>query len=260
MIRLLTIAAAAVLLPSNAWAELCPGNPHALGTERTLTVDARTMPRIGHKEFAGSLPLRDKELVLTFDDGPWPGTTPKVLDALKHECVKAAFFLIGRSAAEYPALARREVAEGHTVGHHTHSHALLNRLPIAAAEAQIDRGIEEDELALYGRRSREPSTPFFRFPGFASTPALLDQLRSRNIVVFGADVWASDWNPMTPDQELQLILARIERVNHGIVLFHDTKAQTARMLPAFLRALKKGGYHIVQAVPSAPRIAVSQKR
>ncbi|HET7849211.1 MAG TPA: polysaccharide deacetylase family protein [Pseudolabrys sp.] len=259
MIRLLTIAAAAVLLPLVARAQPCPGNPDALGTARGLAVDARTTPRVGHKEFTGSLALRDKELVLTFDDGPWPGTTPKVLDALKHECVRATFFLIGRSAAEYPALARRELAEGHTIGHHTYSHALLDRLPIAAAEAQIDRGIEEDELALYGRRRREPTTPFFRFPGFASTPALLDRLGSRDVVVFGADVWASDWNPMTPEQELQLILARIERVNHGIVLFHDTKAQTARMLPAFLRALKKRGYRIVQAVPAAPRLTLSQK-
>ncbi|HEX5509058.1 MAG TPA: polysaccharide deacetylase family protein, partial [Pseudolabrys sp.] len=222
MIRLFALAGAGILLHSAVWAEPCPGNPAALGTARTIIVNARTTPRVGHKEFPASLPLHEKELVLTFDDGPWPGTTPKVLDALKHECVKATFFLIGRSAAEYPALARRELAEGHSVGHHTHSHALLNHLPIAAAEDQIDRGIEEDELALYGRRRKEPTTPIFRFPGFASTPALLDRLQSRNIVVFGADVWASDWNPMTPEQELQLILRRIGRINHGIVLFHDT--------------------------------------
>ena len=58
------------------------------------------MPRIGHKQFPDSLPLREKELVLTFDDGPWPATTGKVLDALKHECVHATFFIVGRNAAE----------------------------------------------------------------------------------------------------------------------------------------------------------------
>jgi len=250
MIRFLAILATAVLMPLAAAAEPCPGNPDALGTERTIAVDAAITPRVGRKEFPVSLPLNDKELVLTFDDGPWHTTTPKVLDALKRECVRATFFLVGKAAAEFPALARRELAEGHIVGHHTYSHPLLSHLPVAAAEAQINRGIEEDEFALYGQRRSVPTTPFFRFPGFASSPALLDRLAQRNIVVFGADVWASDWLPMTPDQELALILRRIEKVNHGIVLLHDTKAQTAAMLPAFLRALKKRGYRIVQAVPA----------
>jgi peptidoglycan/xylan/chitin deacetylase (PgdA/CDA1 family) len=68
--------------------------------------------------------------------------------------------------------------------------------------------------------------------------------------VFGADVWASDWLPMTPEIELGVILARIDKVGRGIVLLHDTKAQTARMLPAFLRELKRRGYRIVHVVPA----------
>ena len=72
-------------------------------------------------------------------------------------------------------------------------------------------------------------------------------------MVFGADVWASDWDPMSPEQELRLILARIEQVGRGIVLFHDSKAQTAKMLPAFLRELKRRGYRIVHVVPAASR-------
>ena len=199
------------------------------------------------------MPLQRKELVLTFDDGPWPGTTPKVLDALKSECVRATFFLLGRNVAAHPALARRELAEGHSVGHHTFSHPLLGRMAPARAEAEIDRGIAQDELALYGRRRSDPTTPFFRFPGFASNRALLDRLQARRIVVFGADVWASDWLPMSPQQELRLILARIDHVGSGIVLFHDTKSQTAAMLPAFLRELKRRGYHIVHVVPAGNR-------
>lgn len=241
----------AALAPFSALAAPCPGNPDALGTERTLAVDAGTTPRVGRKEFPSTLPLRHKELVLTFDDGPWPTTTPKILAALRHECVLATFFLVGRNVAARPDLARRELAEGHSVGHHTYSHPLLNRMASDKAEAEIDRGIAEDELALYGKRSRVPTTPFFRFPGFASSPALLDRLQARHIVVFGADVWASDWLPMTPDQELRLILARIDRIGSGIVLFHDIKAQTAAMLPAFLRELKRRDYQIVHIVPAA---------
>ncbi len=250
---MIAIAAAAALIPLAAVAEPCPGNSQALGTERVIEVDAKTTPRVGRKHFPTTLPLRAKELVLTFDDGPWPGTTPKVLDALKHECVRATFFLLGKNVEPHPELARRELAEGHSVGHHTYSHALLDRMPLAKAEAEINRGIEEDDYAVYGQRRTVPITPFFRFPGFAANRALLDRMSERGIVVFGADVWASDWDPMSPDQQLHLILARIEQAGSGIVLFHDTKAQTAQMLPAFLRELKKRGYRIVHVVPAGAR-------
>ncbi len=217
-----------------------------------MEIDAKTSPRVGRKQFPTTLPLNPKELVLTFDDGPWPGTTPKVLDALKSECVQATFFLLGRNVAANPQLARRALAEGHSLGHHSYSHPLLDRMRLGRAEAEIDRGIEADEAAIYGKRRSNPTTPFFRFPGFASSPALLDFANRRGLVVFGADVWASDWDRMTPEQELHLILSRIERVGRGIVLFHDTKAQTARMLPAFLRELKRRGYHVVHVIPRRP--------
>ena len=136
------------------------------------------------------------------------------------------------------------------IGHHTYSHPLLNHMPLDKAEAEIDRGIRRDELAVYGQSHSIPATPFFRFPGFASSPALLDRMSDRGIVVFGADVWASDWEPMTPEAELAKLMDRIEKAGRGIVLLHDTKAQTAHMLPALLRALKKRGYRIVHVVPA----------
>jgi peptidoglycan/xylan/chitin deacetylase (PgdA/CDA1 family) len=226
----------------------CPGQADALGTRRVLTVDAATTPRIGRKHFPQTLPLAPKEIVLTFDDGPWPGTTPRVLDALRRECVRASFFLLGRNAMAHPELARRELAEGHTVAHHTFSHPLLNRLTLAAATAEIDRGFASVDTALYGKAEAAPVTPFFRFPGFASSPALLDDLQRRDIVVFGADAWASDWNPMSSDQELRQVMQRIDAARGGVVLFHDTKTQTAAMIPALLRALKAGGYSVVHVV------------
>jgi len=233
-------------------AEPCD-NPHALGTSRVLEVDARDTPRVGRKHFPATLALQPKEVVLTFDDGPMPATTPKVLDALKAECVRATFFLLGRNTEAAPGLARRMLAEGHTVGHHSYSHPLLSRMPLGSALADINRGIEEDEIAVYGQRRSEPATPFFRFPGFASSPALLDELARRRIVVFGADVWASDWNEMSPPTEFDLIMRRIEATGRGIVLFHDTKAQTTAMLPAFLRELKRRGFRIVHVVPAGSR-------
>ena len=249
--RSLIALIAFVLMHTAAGAAPCPGNPDALGTERVLAVDAQTTPRVGRKHFSVTLPLAQKEVVLTFDDGPWPGTTGRVLDALRRECVKASFFVLGRHALAYPALLRRVLAEGHTVGHHTFAHPLLNRLPVAVALAEIDRGIAAVEIALYGHVDFPPVTPFFRFPGFASSPALLDRLAQRGIVIFGADLWASDWNVMSSAEELDQVMARLHARGGGVVLFHDTKIQTAAMLPAFLRELKRQGYRVVHAVPAA---------
>jgi peptidoglycan/xylan/chitin deacetylase (PgdA/CDA1 family) len=232
----------------------CPGNADALGTARVLLVDATTPPRVGRKHFPQTLALAPKEVVLTFDDGPEPATTPRVLAALARECARASFFLLGRNALAHPTLARRELSEGHTVAHHTFSHPLLDRMALSAAEAEIERGFAAVDQALYGRSQRVPMTPFFRFPGFASSPALLERLERRGITVFGADLWASDWSRISPSEELALVLGRIEANRGGIVLLHDTKARTAAMLPAFLRALKVRGYRIVHVVSDAQRV------
>jgi peptidoglycan-N-acetylglucosamine deacetylase len=245
------LAAGLVSAPGPA-AAAC--GPEALGTARVLKVETEGGVRVGTKSYPATLPLADHEVVLTFDDGPWPVTTPAVLDALARECVKATFFLIGENAEARPALVRRIVAEGHTVGHHTWSHPILNKIPPAEALAQIERGMAADDRAAYGQEPSgqamgAPRVPFFRFPGFADTPELLAELARRNIAVFGADLWASDWNRMTPEAELELVLSRLRDAGRGIVLFHDTKRQTADMIPAFLRALKAGGYHVVHIIP-----------
>jgi peptidoglycan/xylan/chitin deacetylase (PgdA/CDA1 family) len=197
---------ALALAATAARGESTPGpatcSAEALGTARVLPVDAATTPRVGRKHFHDTLPLAPKEVV--------PGTTARVLETLKRECARASFFLLGRNALAYPQLARRALSEGHTVAHHTFSHPLLNRMPFAAAEAEIDRGFAAVDTALYDRFERMPRTPFFRFPGFASSQALLDRLERRGIVVFGADLWASDWTPMSPPVELSLVLARVE--------------------------------------------------
>jgi peptidoglycan/xylan/chitin deacetylase (PgdA/CDA1 family) len=224
--------------------------PNALGTSRVMIVDPAKTPRVGLKSFPDTLPLADKEVVLTFDDGPNPPTTTKVLAALARQCARATFFLIGKHAAEHPALVKQIAAEGHTVGHHSFSHPFMARIASDAAIADIDRGIAADERALGGGDTTTPGTPFFRFPYFESTPALLDVLQKRHIAVFGADFWASDWNPMTPAQQYQLIVGRLEEARRGIILFHDPKAQTAAMLPDFLRYLRDHGYRIVHLVPA----------
>jgi peptidoglycan/xylan/chitin deacetylase (PgdA/CDA1 family) len=247
----LGVVLAATAASATAHAESCP-RKGALGTSRTLAVDAASTPRVGLKSFPQTLPLADHEVVLTFDDGPWPTTTPKVLAALAHECVHATFFLIGKPASEHPELVRRIAAEGHTIGTHTWTHPSLARIKPGVAIEQIDHGISAVEAVLHDGGITASLAPFFRFPGFESTQATLDLLQSHGITVFGADLWASDWNPMTPRQELKIITERLTVAHKGIILLHDPKAHTAAMLPAFLDYLRQNHYRVVHLVAAAP--------
>ena len=220
----------------------------ALGTSRVLSVGTQGGLEIGLKTYPRTLPLADHEVVFTFDDGPLPATTGKLLDALKAQCVHATFFMVGRMAAAAPALARRVAEEGHTVAYHSFSHPLMRLLSEKAARADIEHGFAAVDQAVYGSAGDRPRTPFFRFPGFADTSALDAWLASRDIAVFGTDLWAADWWPMTPQAEEAAMLARLEKEKRGIILFHDIRAQTVAMMPAFLRDLKARGYHVVHLV------------
>lgn len=238
-----------------------PAKPAGCIASATVEIDpAAASLHLGTQSYPQTLNLCDHQIVLTFDDGPWPSTTPLILDALREAGLKATFFLIGRNTCLYPQLARQELAEGHTVGHHSNTHPsfTLRGFDEASAERDIGNGIAADEQVIYGLEARpdHPHVPFFRFPGFADTDALLDHLDDRDIAVFGSDLWAGDWIAMSPGRERERILALLERrpLHNGIILFHDTKVSTARMLPGLLRDLKARGYHFVQPVvgPDAP--------
>jgi peptidoglycan/xylan/chitin deacetylase (PgdA/CDA1 family) len=225
-------------------------NPDALGVSRTIEVGGA--PELGLKTYPRTLDLRDHEVVLTFDDGPWGPTTPDVLAALAAQCVKATFFLIGRNAQAHPELVKREVAEGHTVGHHTFDHPgiTLRNMSAEAGIEDIEHGMRVDDRAAGDEPwTGTPRVPFFRYPGFGDSPGSLAWLKARGVAVFGADLWASDWIPMTPDAELDLLMGRLRGAGRGIILLHDIKRQTADMLPRFLSALKAEGFHVVRIVP-----------
>lgn len=254
---------AGVGLPSGARAPTAQdahGEPRTCaGPERTLVIGPAEEPlHVGLETYPQTLRLRDHEVVLTFDDGPSPNTTPRVLAALDAACVHATFFLIGRQAARYPALARRELVGGHTVGHHSNTHPAftLRGFDQASAEVDIDAGVMAVERALYGPAAaspKHPHTPFFRFPGFADTKPLLQFLDGRHYAVFGTDMWAADWTRMAPDFERRKILGLLEAAPHhnGIILFHDTVETTAVMLPDLLDDLRRSGYRIVHLVYDA---------
>ena len=172
-----------------------------------------------------------------------------------------------RSASEHPELVRRIASLGHTIGHHTWSHPNIKFMKPEAAAADIDKGFSAIEKALHGTNTAPPgiplvtpSTPFFRYPYFEMTPATLDLLQKRGISVFGADLWASDWEPMKPARQLKLLTERLQAARKGIILLHDPRAQTAAMLPAFLRYLRHHHYRVVHVVPTpAPTTASSSQ-
>jgi peptidoglycan/xylan/chitin deacetylase (PgdA/CDA1 family) len=228
----------------------CPGNPDALGTERVITIDPNEHPRVGSMQYPETLPLNDKEVVLTFDDGPIPLYTNRILGALAAECVKATFFMVGRQARAYPAEVRKVYNEGHTVGSHSETHPLIfTRLSIGAAEQEIDRGIASVSAALGDPRAL---APFFRFPGLGRSHAIESYLSSHGIMTWSADFPADDWTHISGQEVMRRALERLEHRGKGILLLHDIQPATALMLPQLLRELKERGYHIVQVVPAGP--------
>jgi peptidoglycan/xylan/chitin deacetylase (PgdA/CDA1 family) len=238
-----TACLAPLLAAAPAGAKDCGSG--ALGVSRTIVIGRSSPTAVGLQSYPRTLDLQDHEVILTFDDGP-AGPTAGVLDALANECARATFFVIGRNAEGAPALVKRAVSEGHSIGHHSYSHPAntLRLMGEEAAKADIDKGIDAVEKASGGA-----AAPFFRFPGFADTPALVAYLKGKGYTIFGSDLWASDWSPMAPKAELELVMKRLEKEGKGIVLFHDSKAQTAQMLPDFLRELKTRGYRLVHMVP-----------
>src|SRR5262249_42657247 len=255
MIRMRIWSAIAGLVPlagaaAPAFAAECPGNPDALGTSRVITVDPAEHGRIGAMQYHESLPLDDKEVVLTFDDGPLPPSTNRVLETLAAECVKATFFMVGRQAHTFPEMVRRIYNEGHTVASHSQNHPrIFTRLAKAAAENEIDQGRESVAAALGDERAM---APFFRFPGLGRSGATEEYLAAHGLMTWSADFLADDWRRITAKQVLTRALDRVERRGKGVLLLRDIQPRTALALPVLLKELKARGYRIVHVVPAGP--------
>jgi len=236
------------LSAQSAAAADCPGHPDAIGTSRTLVVDPREHPRLGTMQYSETLPLRDHEVVLTFDDGPLPRNSNQVLQILADNCVKATFFTIGDQARANPEGVRKLAAAGHTIGTHTQDHPLtMDRMPIEKARREIDDGIASVSAAL-----SDPSVlaPFFRVPGLLRADGVEEYLASRGIQVWSADFLADDWHHISSSRVYDLAIKRLEEKGKGILLLHDIQARTAAALPKILHEMKVRGYHIVHVVPA----------
>jgi peptidoglycan-N-acetylglucosamine deacetylase len=219
-------------------------------------------------ERAGDKPGK---LALTFDDGPDPDWTPKILDILRVKGVRASFFIIGENAQAYPDLVQRILAEGHDVGNHTFTHPNLGELPDALVTLEINATQRLFE-ALTGRSMR-----LFRAPYFGDAePTTGDEIlpiqvaQSMGYVSVGLHVDPDDWQRPPADTIIQRVLDQASDPNPDIrghiVLLHDSggdRSQTIAALPKLIDTMRAHGYEFVpvselagltrdQAMPRVP--------
>src|SRR2546421_7448045 len=240
-------------IPGRPWPPPAPDSAcarlDAVGVSGVVAVDPTGGPAFGFQHFKQLDFLADREVVLTFDDGPWPGHTPAVLKALADECTKAVFFPIGKHATYHPEILKQVAAAGHSVGAHTWSHANLNAKKMNEQQArdEIEKGFSAVKLAL----GAAPS-PFFRFPQLQHGPAAVAYLGSRNVAIFSCDVDSFDFKAKDATQIINSVMTKIDKAGKGIILMHDFQRHTAEALPLLLRRLKAGGYKVVQMKAKAP--------
>ena len=255
-------AAAAAPMPAAAAAQppqparAACANPNALGVGRTVEIDTTGGPGFGFEHFKELDFLKEKEVVLTFDDGPWLGNTPGVLKALAEECTTGIFFIIGKHATYYPEILKQVYAAGHTIGTHTWSHmALVNKkLTEEQRKEEIEKGFSATKWALGGIAP----APFFRFPALQHPPEMVTYLGERNVAIFSCDLDSFDFKARSAQQIIDNVMRKLEKNGKGIVLMHDFHKHTAEALPELLKRLKAGGYKVVAMRAKAPVQTMAQ--
>jgi peptidoglycan/xylan/chitin deacetylase (PgdA/CDA1 family) len=249
------VAQASAPMPATMPTSSC-SNPNALGVSRVVEIDTTGGPGFGFEHFKAHDFLREGEVVLTFDDGPWPKNTPAVLAALAAHCTKAIFFPIGLHATYEPSILKQVAAAGHAVGSHTWCHQDLSK---TKGHCQINgktqtveyNPIDEIEKGISAVRWAvgAPTAPYFRFPALRQPPELIEYLGKRNIGIFSADMDSFDFKMRKPEQVRQSVMAKLKKHGKGIVLMHDFQHATAEAAMDLLNDLKAGGYKVVFMKP-----------
>lgn len=215
-------------------------NPNALGVSRTVQIDTMGGPGFGMSQYRDYDFLQSGEVVLTFDDGPWPVATPMVLAALKAECLQATFFSIGKHATWHPEVLKQVVAAGHTVGSHTWSHQNLAHKSPREAQDEIEKG-----MSAVAMMAGAPIAPFFRYPQLRQTGDLKAYLAQRNVAAFSIDIDSEDFKIKKPHVLVSSTMAKLRKKGKGIILMHDLHKWTAIAVPELLAQLKANGYKVV---------------
>src|ERR1700686_3947752 len=242
--------------PAPASAKPACANPDALGISRVVEIDTTGGPGFGFEHFKQLDFLRDHEVVLTFDDGPWPENTPSVLKTLADECTTGIFFPIGKHSTYYPEILKQVLAAGHTIGSHTWSHATLTnkKLTEDQRKEEIEKGFSAVKWALGG----VSPAPFFRFPALQPPPEMVTYLGTRNIAMFSCDLDSFDFKARNAQQVIDVTMKKLDKLGKGIILMHDFHKHTAEALPELMHKLKAGGYKVVAMRAKAPVQTIAQ--
>ncbi len=230
--------------------------------ERTFTLDTATglitgetmtvLPKPYQLEQYGSHP---RHIALTFDDGPDPQWTPKMLDILKQKNAKATFFLIGLQAEKYPGIAQRIYAEGHEIGNHTFTHPDISNIGKQYMRVELN-------LAQRFFASRVGVKPLLFRPPYSidQEPDTADQVRPLEIaqqmgyITVGDKIDPHDWQDLPAEKIVADVMAHLPPCDPddlrcgNIVLLHDgggNRTQTVRALPMIIDGLRRRGYEIV---------------
>ncbi|MEO0730314.1 MAG: polysaccharide deacetylase family protein, partial [Pseudomonadota bacterium] len=229
-------------------------NRFGLGVSRVIEIDPRKQTHFGSQQYRSANELlRDREVVLTFDDGPLRRHTRRVLRALKRHCTKATFFKVGRMAVADPVALREASAAGHTIGHHTWSHKNQNRLSFKRAIAEFELGVSAIQAA-----TGKPTAPFFRFPYLADAKRMQSYITQRGFGIFSIDIDSYDWRSKSPNSVIATVMRGLRRRGKGILLFHDIQSATARSLDRLLDKFKNEGFRIVHFVPSETAVTLPE--
>lgn len=223
-----------------ALAAECPGNPKALGVARTVEIDTTGGPGFGMQHYRAYDFLQEKEVILTFDDGPQVRTTHAILKALAAHCTKATFFSIGKMALGLPEILRDVAKGGHTVGIHTWSHKNIRKLSASKATEEIEKGASAVARALGA-----PVATFFRFPFLRDSKDMIAYLGKRNIGIFSTDIDSFDFRYRSANKLVRDVMRKLDKRGKGMLLLHDIQPVTAKAMPKLLERLAAGGYKIV---------------
>ncbi len=227
--------------------------PDALGVSRVIELSPASPPLEDQ--------LGEHEVALTFDDGPERRRTPKVLEALAAECVRATFFLQGEHAEAQPDLTRAIALSGHEVGSHGWAHVGLTDVSLDEARANIQRSLDAINTALAASaETSDQNATLFRFTYLASSPALDALVEDLELISVSADIDSEDWDTTNTRTIVSTVMDKLAQNNHrGVILLHDPFRNSARTVSTLIRRLKADGYSVV-AVRAGRDTAVSAEQ
>jgi peptidoglycan-N-acetylglucosamine deacetylase len=202
----------------------------------------------GDRSPPSPLELRDKEVVLTFDQGPHPVYTKYILDILDQHCAKAVFFFTGSAASANPSDVADAARRGHTIGAGSWS-AAVNFAKFSTQDAQTEI---EKSFAAAAKGAGTPIAPFFRGGAADLSPDTLSYLKERGVSLWSYDITAGDTEPgLTATQLANRALLKIREKGKGVIQFHDTRKVTVDALDSILGGLRLSGFKVVQIVPAS---------